>query len=106
MIEALTPAEFVRCRERGELWQLVDVRESWEVEIAGLDDALCIPMGEIIARLSELDADLPIAVLCHSGGRSMRVAEYLSGAGYTRVANISGGIDAWSTEVDPAIPRY
>jgi rhodanese-related sulfurtransferase len=63
-------------------------------------------MGEIPARLPELDPSIPVAVLCHSGGRSARVADYLAHQGFVRVANIEGGIDAWSRDCDPAIPRY
>lgn len=106
MFEELSPTDFVRRRDDGELWQLVDVREPWEVEIARLDDAIRMPMAEITARHTELDADRPVAVLCHSGGRSARVAAYLASRGFRRVANIAGGIDAWSLEVDPGLARY
>jgi len=63
-------------------------------------------MGEMTARRGELDENIPVAVICHSGGRSARVADYLAATGFTRVANICGGIDAWSETVDAAIPRY
>jgi rhodanese-related sulfurtransferase len=106
MFDRLCPADFVRRRADGELWQLVDVREPWEIEIANVDPSHCIPMGEIPARLPELDPSIPVAVLCHSGGRSARVADYLARQGFVRVANIEGGIDAWSRDCDPAIPRY
>lgn len=106
MIEELTPAALLDGRARGELWQVLDVREAWELEIARLDDARHIPMSEVPGRLDELDADAPLAVLCHSGGRSARVAAFLVERGFARVANVAGGIDAWSQEVDPTIPRY
>ena len=63
-------------------------------------------MGEIPARLAELDAATPVACLCHHGARSQRVAQFLAGNGFTQVANIAGGIDAWSAERDPSVPRY
>ena len=111
MFEEISPAELVdRCRD-GELWQLLDVREPWEVEIARLQKTdrmptSNIPMAEIPARYTELESTRPVAVLCHSGGRSARVAAFLVERGFTRVWNVRGGIDAWSGEVDPSIPRY
>jgi rhodanese-related sulfurtransferase len=74
-------------------WQLVDVREAWEIEIASVQQSIHIPMAEIPSRQSELDADAPVAVLCHSGGRSARVAAFLCNQGFSRVANVAGGID-------------
>jgi rhodanese-related sulfurtransferase len=106
VIEALTPAEFMRRKAAGELWQLVDVREPWEIELASVAHTIHIPMGEIPSRHTELDPSKPVAVLCHSGGRSARVAAYLAQQGYPRVANIEGGIDAWAQHLDPGIPRY
>ena len=106
MFDKLSPEEFIRRRADGELWQLLDVREPWEIEIASVGDSQRIPMGEIPVRYRELDPGTPVAVLCHSGGRSARVADFLSRQGYARVANIEGGIDAWSRDCDPAIPRY
>lgn len=106
VFQELSPADFVRRRDAGELWQLVDVREPWEVELASVDDAIRIPMGDITARCRELDTGRPVAVLCHSGGRSARVAAYLATRGFPEVANIVGGIDAWSLEVDDAVARY
>lgn len=111
MLEEISPSELTeRCRA-GELWQLVDVREPWEIEIARVPQTdrmptSHIPMAEIPARHGELKATQPVAVLCHSGGRSARVAAYLLQHGFSRVVNVRGGIDAWSCEVDPAIPRY
>jgi rhodanese-related sulfurtransferase len=111
MFDEITPADLVaRCRA-GELWQLLDVREPWEVAIAFVEQTVRmptknIPMSEIPARHTELLESEPVAVLCHSGGRSARVAGFLVQQGYSRVANVSGGINAWSSEVDPSIPRY
>ena len=89
---------------------LLDVREPWEVQTAhvapGAFDVVAIPMNEIPGRLAELPQDRPIACLCHHGARSLRVAMFLAQQGYTDVANIAGGIDAWSQERDPGIPRY
>lgn len=106
MIEQLTPAEFVAKRAAGELWQLLDVREDWEIETAGVSGSINIPMIEIADRRGELDPAAPVAVLCKSGGRSARVAQFLAAAGFARVANIDGGIDAWTDTVDPGLRRY
>lgn len=106
MIEQLTPAEYVGRAAAGELWQLVDVREPWEIETASIRDAIHIPLRELPSRAGELDASRPVAFLCHSGARSARAAEFCAAQGFARVANIAGGIDAWSTTVDPEIPRY
>ncbi len=106
MTEDLTPEQFLERRSDGESWLLLDVREAWEVATASVNGAVHIPMGEVPARLAELDGALAVAVLCHSGMRSARVAAYLAATGTERVANIVGGIDAWSERVDPAIPRY
>ncbi|MCG2594194.1 sulfurtransferase [Ramlibacter sp. XY19] len=89
---------------------VLDVREDWELKTASVRadgfELRAIPMGEVPARLAELPQDRPLAVLCHHGGRSQRVAAFLEQQGYTRVANIAGGIDAWSQEIDPGVPRY
>jgi rhodanese-related sulfurtransferase len=89
---------------------LLDVREPWEVQTASVSagdfDLVAIPMNEIPARLAELPQDRPIACLCHHGARSQRVAMFLAQQGYGDVANVAGGIDAWSRERDPGIPRY
>lgn len=105
MFDNMRPGDFLARRRAGELWQLLDVREPWEIEIAGVDADHEIPMGEISTRFTELDASRPVAVLCHSGGRSARVAEFLCRQGFSSVANIDGGIDAWS-QCNPSIPRY
>jgi len=89
---------------------LVDVREPWEVQTASVRPEgftlLAIPMNEIPARLAELDPAQRIACLCHHGARSQRVAMFLEHQGFEQVANVSGGIDAWSATHDSSVPRY
>ncbi|KAF1073129.1 sulfurtransferase [Variovorax paradoxus] len=89
---------------------LLDVREPWELQTASVAPAgftlLAIPMNEIPARLSELDENQRIACLCHHGARSQRVAAFLHQNGFAQLANVAGGIDAWSAQHDPAVPRY
>jgi rhodanese-related sulfurtransferase len=96
-------------RERmdsGEPFILLDVREPFEFEIARIDGANLIPLGDLPRRWRELDREKETFVYCHSGMRSAQAAEFLRSAGLARVANVAGGIDAWSQEVDPAVPRY
>lgn len=89
---------------------VLDVREPHELALARVQEdgveVLAIPMGVIPVRLAELDATRPIACLCHHGARSMQVAMFLQSRGFAQVANIAGGIDAWSVERDPGIARY
>ena len=105
-VEELSPRALMERREAGELWQLLDVRELWELDIVSVADAEHIPMGSIPERFGELDPQRPVAVLCHSGVRSARVAAFLLQQGFCAVANVSGGIDAWATEVDTSLARY
>ena len=87
-------------------WVLLDCRESVELSLARIDGAVHIPMGEIPDRLAELDATREIVVFCHHGIRSAQVAAFLRQQGFASVRNMAGGIDAWSTLVDPSTPRY
>ena len=102
----LRPVEFVAATAAGEAWQLIDVREQWEYDLAHVETAVLMPMSELHTRVQELERELPVAVLCHSGIRSARVAAWLRNLGFARVANITGGIEAWSLTVDESIPRY
>lgn len=89
---------------------VLDVREVWELQTASVNPdgftLIHIPMNAIPARVSELDRDTPIACLCHHGGRSQQVANYLAQSGYVTLANVAGGIHAWADELDSSIPRY
>lgn len=89
---------------------VLDVREPAELRLASVKadgfELLAIPMGSIIQRLSELDPQRPVACLCHHGARSMQVASFLQRQGFTQIANITGGIHAWSIETDPSIAQY
>lgn len=85
---------------------VLDVREGWERDIARLPGTLDIPMNEVPTRLAQLQRERPIVVMCRSGGRSAQVAQYLDRNGFTRVANLTGGILAWARDVDPTLPTY
>jgi rhodanese-related sulfurtransferase len=108
-VPELSPTEFAARWPNygsGDEVVLLDVREHDELAVAGLDGALHIPMRDVPARLEELDRAKPIVVMCHSGGRSRRVAEFLQGNGFPNVFNLKGGIDAWSMQIDSRVPRY
>jgi rhodanese-related sulfurtransferase len=85
---------------------LLDVREPYERTLATIEPSVHLPMQEVPDRLAELPRDRPIIVYCHSGVRSAMVAGYLEQNGFSDVSNLAGGIDAWSREVDPGVPRY
>jgi rhodanese-related sulfurtransferase len=87
---------------------LVDCREPEEYAIAAIEGARLVPMGEIPDRLSELEAyrNRPIAVHCHHGGRSLRVARWLREQGFSQAQSMAGGIDQWSQEINSSVPRY
>ena len=85
---------------------LIDVREPLEWEICHIDGTTLIPLEQLPERLNELDGHKEIVTHCHTGVRSMRALEILRAAGFSRVRSLAGGIDAWSTDVDPSVPRY
>lgn len=85
---------------------LIDVREPYETEICAIPGARHIPMQQIPAQLATLPLDQHLLVLCHHGGRSRRVTEFLRAQGRTDVSNVTGGIDAWAAELDPTLRRY
>jgi rhodanese-related sulfurtransferase len=89
---------------------LLDVREAWEVQLARIDvepaRALHIPMNEIPGRLAELEGAPSVVCICHHGVRSAQVVAFLLQRGHPRVYNLAGGVDAWSTQIDRAVPRY
>ena len=87
---------------------LIDVREQDELAIASVQGALHIPLGELPSRYLEIDADedTPIAVICHSGRRSLNAALFLHQQGLTGARSVAGGIDLWSVDIDPSVPRY
>ena len=107
-VPELTPTEFCERWPEGQRDEitLLDVREPVEWQTARVADAVHIPMQTVPGRLDELDPEGTIVVMCHGGTRSRRVAEYLAASGYFDVHNLTGGIDAWSLEIDSSVPRY
>ena len=111
-MEQLSGSELLALSSRvdGTPLQLLDVREDWEVALAALQlpgvRQCHIPMGQVPARLEELDASRPIVCLCHHGMRSAQVVAFLLRQGFDEVYNLASGIDAWSLSVDSRVPRY
>ena len=86
---------------------LLDVREPWEYQTAHIEGSTAMPVGEVPSRaLQELDPEARIVAVCHHGVRSMSVALWLREQGFEKAQSLRGGIDAWSADVDPTIPRY
>lgn len=93
-------------RDRGEKFLLVDVREPWEHDAARIEDSLLIPLREIPANVSRLAGAGPVVLYCHHGIRSLDAAEWLRSQGIETARSMAGGIDRWSAEADPQVPRY
>lgn len=104
-IPQITVAELKQQIDAGQGPVLIDVREPNEYQIANLGGKL-IPMNTVPARLDEIPRDRPVVVHCKAGSRSQMVCDFLANYGYTNIANLSGGILAWSREIDPAVPQY
>lgn len=106
MVREMTVQELKARRDRGDPPLVLDVREAWELQLASIPGVVHVPMNEIPARLGELSPQVETVVMCHAGGRSMRVAQFLASQGFANVANLSGGIGAWSQWVDATVPQY
>ncbi|HPF26730.1 MAG TPA: rhodanese-like domain-containing protein [Steroidobacteraceae bacterium] len=106
MVAEVTVQELKQRRDAQSTPLVIDVREAWELEIAALPGVVHMPMNDVPQRLSELDRNAETWVLCRSGGRSMKVAQYLESQGFQQVANLAGGILAWSAEIDPNVKQY
>jgi adenylyltransferase/sulfurtransferase len=104
-IPQITVKELKRRIDAGENVQLIDVREPYEYQIAQIGGKL-VPQNDVPKRLAEIDRDREVVVHCRSGGRSQKIAEFLKQQGYPRVANLAGGILAWSDEIDPKVQKY
>lgn len=85
---------------------LLDVREPSEYAASRIEGAKLLPLAELPGRFGELPKNVPIVVHCHHGGRSAQAVRFLREAGFKDVKNLAGGIDAWSADIDPDVPRY
>ena len=108
MSNSITAAELAGLLKLPDSPRLLDVREPEEFEMAYLPGARLLPLGQIPARFEELRdwQNEPVVVYCHHGMRSLHAIGFLREAGFTNLTNLSGGIDAWSREVDAKMPRY
>ncbi|SRR5688572_1231646 len=106
MVREISVLELKAMRDRGEQPLVLDVREEWELQLARIPDVVHVPMNQVPARVAELPREAETIVMCHAGGRSLRVAHFLADQGFTNVANLTGGISAWSEEVDATVPQY
>ena len=104
----ITVEELNERRQKGENPTVLDVRNPDEWEKASIDDTLKIPMPEVPDRLEELNEhkDKELVVMCHHGGRSQRVCDFLSQNGFNKVRNLTGGIHHWSNKIDSGVPTY
>ena len=105
----ITPQDVQRRLAAGEQLTLIDVREPGEFQLARIDGAELVPMGSVPAELSRLDAradEAPLIVYCHHGVRSLNVVHWLRQQGVDACQSMAGGIDRWSLEIDPDVPRY
>lgn len=105
-VPAISVQELKRKVDAREPIQLIDVREPFENEIARIDNARLIPLGELPGRLDELDRESCLVVHCHTGMRSAQAVQLLRGSGFRNVFNLEGGIDRWSDEIDPTVQKY
>jgi sulfur-carrier protein adenylyltransferase/sulfurtransferase len=105
-IPTMSPHELKRKMDAREPFELIDVREAFEYEIARIGGAKLIPLGEIAERVNELQRERPIVVHCHSGRRSAEAVRLLQKRGFANIFNLEGGIDAWSDQIDPSVPKY
>jgi rhodanese-related sulfurtransferase len=102
----ITPLEVKKRLDRGAKILIVDVREHWEYAHCRIENALHIPMGSIPSNLQKLDTDEEVICYCHHGMRSLDVANWLRSQGVLSAKSMSGGIERWSAEIDPKVPRY
>jgi len=105
-VPAISVHDLKRKRDAREAIQLIDVREPFEFEIARIDGAKLIPLGQLANRLHELKRNGQTVVHCHTGMRSAQAVQMLRQTGFTNVYNLEGGIDAWANEIDPAVQKY
>jgi rhodanese-related sulfurtransferase len=108
VVREISVEELARKLESGEEPLLVDVRQPWEHELSRLPDSLLVPLPELPSRTAEVQPrpGQLVVCYCHHGVRSLRAADLLARAGVSDVVSLAGGIDAWSLQIDPSVPRY
>lgn len=106
MSYTITPRELKERMDKGDKPFLLDVREPYEFSMARIEGAVLIPLGTLPYSLDKLDPNAEIVAYCHHGMRSADAVGFLIQQGFKNVKNLVGGIDAWSVQVDPSVPRY
>jgi len=108
MVRQISPCALAQALAAGQAIRLIDVRQPWESRLASLSGSVQIPLNELPQRSKEIGDDLhaDLVVYCHHGIRSQSAAAFLERLGFQNVQSLTGGIDAWSCEIDPAVPRY
>jgi rhodanese-related sulfurtransferase len=108
VVRQIQPRELHRKLSAGDPVYLVDVRQPWEHELAALPDSLLIPLNQLATSFATISPprDSLVVAYCHHGIRSLSAAALLEKLGLESVSSLSGGIDAWSIEIDPSVPRY
>jgi len=102
----ITPADVKARLEQGEKLVLIDVREPWEYALCRIEGAKHVPLGTLAASLETLPDVDEVICYCHHGMRSLDAAAWLRFQGIERAKSLAGGIERWSIEVDPKVPRY
>jgi rhodanese-related sulfurtransferase len=102
----ITVQELKQKLDRAEKITLIDVREPWEYNIARIEGAQLVPLGTLGSEYKKLDQNSEIVIHCHMGMRSMDATQFLLQQGFKNVKNLTGGINAWSMQIDPAVPKY
>lgn len=105
-VPAISVQELKDLRDGGQPHLLVDVREPSEYAASRIEGSKLLPLAELPGRFGELPKDTPLIVHCHHGGRSAQAVRFLREAGFEDTRNLTGGIDAWSVDIDPSVPRY
>jgi adenylyltransferase/sulfurtransferase len=106
-MEEITATELKQRFDNGDDIQLIDVREDNEVALARIPNSIHIPLGQVLARMNEIDPNRETVVHCKMGGRSARAIEALQRSGFQgKLINLKGGIIDWSNQVDPSVPKY
>jgi rhodanese-related sulfurtransferase len=95
-----------RWRQDAQTIAILDVREAWERDICAFDGSINIPLTELPERHAELPVDRPLVVVCHHGMRSLHATQWLRAQGHETACNLHGGVDAWASQIDPAMKRY
>lgn len=106
MHKNLTPSEAKKLMDENKNIKFIDVREKWEYDLARIENTELFPLSTFENNLEKLNKDDELIIICHHGARSRNVCNYLSKIGFQKLYNLSGGINAWSDEVDSSVPKY